>query len=82
MSNQPFFLPEPDLAGDIDTWAGRVFEALESYDPPRYAGDWKEWGSLLVSNVSALQRSGAPRTEFYDDWRSWAGAVVGIGAAR
>jgi len=61
---------------DLKTWAASLVIDFPNDNIPFLDKEenWKEWGNSLVEENS-FARNGAPGTQFFKNWKTWAQAV-------
>lgn len=61
----------------FDSWASLMVElyAPQQIEIPNQFTDWKVWGNGLKA-IDVFTNEAIPQTEAFDDWQSWAFALV------
>ena len=66
----------------LSVWADSLFIDFPNDNIPRLENedDWKRWGNFLVQENSFVN-NGAPGTQLYSEWKTWAEAVFKVMAS-
>lgn len=58
---------------DLKTWAASLIIDFPTDNIPILSDEkkWKEWGNALVQETTFAE-NGAPETDQFNDWRTWA----------
>jgi len=61
----------------FESWASLMCElyAAQNLEIPTVFTDWKSWGNGLNA-IDVFSNEATPRTDQYNDWLSWAEAMV------
>ena len=62
----------------LTRWADELYLVRPDFDVlPRMLDEkmWRDWGNKLIQST-ALQTSGAPRTDNFKTWEEWATALI------
>ena len=60
------------------SWASLMCElyAAQQLEIPSDTTDWKQWGNGLKA-IDVFTNEAVPNTDAYEDWETWAKALVG-----
>lgn len=77
-TNNPVSLVYDPRFHTFESWASLLCElyAAQQLEIPNAQTDWKVWGNSLKA-IDSFSNEAVPNTSGFDDWLTWATALVG-----